>query len=394
MVSFGLFTQKAFSLLACSLVVQGLVIPDASTATEDVAKREGPGFLKLDFSVTKKVINGTTDENTHKRADYQVPLTKQNVYYSIDLNFGSQAQTISVDIDTGSSDLWVPDLKTDKAGFDSASSTTFHDLGIPFSIGYVDKSTASGNFVKDSVGIPNGPTLKDFQFADATQSTVTQGGVFGIGPIASESTSTKYPNFPISLKNAGYISKNAYSIYLNSVDATTGSIIFGGIDNAKYEGLLVTLPFTQDSGIVINLDSVTGPDGTVHETNINGILDTGTTVTYLPDDVVSSFAGSIPGAFFLFGRIYLPSCDALPSDQFVSFKFGDANIKVPLSDLVQDNGGGSCLLGIFGNSQSQGFNLLGDSFLRRAYFVADYDAKTAQIAQVKYTSDSNIVAIQ
>ena len=44
----------------------------------------------------------------------------------------------------------------------------------------------------------------------------------------------------------GMIQSNAYSLWLNDLDANTGNILFGGIDTEKYMGSLQTLPIQND----------------------------------------------------------------------------------------------------------------------------------------------------
>ena len=53
---------------------------------------------------------------------------------------------------------------------------------------------------------------------------------------------------PAQLLADGVIQSNAFSLWLNDLDASTGSILFGGIDTEKFEGTLATLPIQKESG--------------------------------------------------------------------------------------------------------------------------------------------------
>ena len=49
------------------------------------------------------------------------------------------------------------------------------------------------------------------------------------------------PTVPDALYTGGYIQSRSYSLYLDDVASKTGSILFGGVDTAKFTGDLVPL---------------------------------------------------------------------------------------------------------------------------------------------------------
>src|SRR3984957_10006199 len=165
-------------------------------------------------------------------------------------------------IDTGSSDLWCntassslcqenPDPCTASGTYDSSSSSTYKFVNNNFNISYVDGSGASGDYVTDTLSI-GGQTLSDFQFGIGTQSTSSE-GVLGIGYTSNEiqvnrNQQQAYPNLPAAMVDAGLIQSNAYSLWLNDLDAGTGQILFGGVNTAKYSGSLETVPIIQEYG--------------------------------------------------------------------------------------------------------------------------------------------------
>ena len=199
----------------------------------------------------------------------------------------------------------------------------------------------------------------------------------------------------MTLKNQGIISKNAYSLYLNSRQATSGQIIFGGVDNAKYSGALIALPVTSDNELRIHLNTVKVAGQSINA-DVDVLLDSGTTITYLQqgvaDQVISAFNGQ--ETYDANGNLfYLVDCNLSGS---VDFDFDkNARISVPASEftapLYTEDGQvyDQCQL-LFGTSD---YNILGDNFLRSAYIVYDLDDNEISLAQVKYTTASNIAAL-
>ena len=194
----------------------------------------------------------------HKRDALPMPLINDKILYTTELEIGSNKDKVSVSIDTGSYDLWVmsndavcykvsefqtegapqlPDIFNDidqdysctfNGTYNSKSSKTFKNTSEDFSIGYVDGSAAQGVWGYDSVQFGQ-YGVTGLKIGIANRSSVSD-GILGIG------IANGYDNFPVLLQKQGLINKIAYSVYLNSSNSTTGTILFGAIDHAKYEG--------------------------------------------------------------------------------------------------------------------------------------------------------------
>lgn len=231
------------------------------------------GFIKVPFDVkkgagvrTSPIINkeqvdpGEDVQMKDVQDTVDVDLTLRATFYSVNLNIGSNGDSVEVLLDTGSSDLWVvgadnedcqvnggPNDCNQYGTFDEQNSTSWTTNQQVFSIKYADNTTAQGYYGQDKIDFGDGMVLSTGTFAVANQSNDTF-GVFGIGFEANEATANKYTNIPSSLKTEGLINKVAYSLYINSENATTGSILFGGIDNAKYQDDLVPINIVQNNG--------------------------------------------------------------------------------------------------------------------------------------------------
>ena len=262
--------------------------------------------------------------------------------------------------------------------------------------------------------------------ASATELRAPAVGIMGIGYQAGESISESiaageggalYPNVINVLKDQGYINQLAYSLWLNDLDSSTGSILFGGVDTAKYHGDLIALP--------VQLDGQTGSltSFTVAWTGLSftscgktsdlspsaatpAILDSGTTDLLLPDDIANQvFNGLGVVTDETYGNVI--KCSVLESAGTFSFSFGGQGgptVNVSLSELgfpitnqdgsaaTFNDGSPACQLGI--DSAGQDPILFGDAFLRSAYVVYDLENNSIGLAQTDFNAtDSNIKAI-
>ncbi|KAL6454216.1 SAP8 Candidapepsin-8 [Candida maltosa Xu316] len=401
MVSIVTLSKKVLLTIAFALSVQGAAIPaDDGQKTPDFEVTHHTGHKHGNFTHGPYYL---VEHNSKRDGYINVQLYNEDVSYSADITVGSNNQQQNVIIDTGSSDLWVVDSSATcqaqsgepsdyckgSGTYSPGSSTSVQKLGTAFNIAYGDGSSSKGTWVKDTVGI-SGVKITGQQLGDVTSTSVEQ-GILGIGLNTNEASSSVYDNVPITLKKQGYISTNAYSLYLNSPSATSGTLILGGIDNDKYSGSLVTLPLTSSTELRITTNSVTVGSKTV---NINAglLLDSGTTLTYLQSSVVSSIASAIGNGISYDSSIgaYIWSCNQSGS---LTYNFPQGlKITVPYSDLTvplyysDGTVADQCAFGILPDSA----NILGDNFLRHAYIAYNLDAKTVGLAPVVYTSSSSI----
>lgn len=430
------------------------------------------GYLQLDFQKS----NNADDVIQKRDLDPQVALVNEDsVQYNVQLLVGSPPQNISVQLDTGSSDLWFvgsdnPYCKSNKkyapkkkdeeplssdeypdsfdqvikkwrtldcikdgGVFNSSNSTTYKSNDTSFLIYYGDGSFAKGGFGTDVL-----------QFGDFNISNLTFGvanfsnsstGILGVGLPLDEATynvsydgdnealSYTYPNFPMVLKQNGVIDKIAYSVYLNNSDSSKGSILFGAVDHSKYSGDLITLPIARTdvggdmypgpfqlaivwSGLYFNdsqwiynvtngtvgkssnsllrkrADDNSTSNANLFDNSTVALLDTGTTLTYVPDYILGLLMDIVNGTVDQkTGAIKLKKCPKKNDYRAFTFEFDNAQVTVPYKDLVTKHKG-KCYLQI--GSQGDDLAILGDNFLTNAYVVYDLEDYEISIAQANY----------
>ncbi|AOW05218.1 aspartic peptidase domain-containing protein [Yarrowia lipolytica] len=380
-----------------------------------------------------------------KRQTATLPLKNLVTYYEAEVKIGTPAQTVKLLIDTGSSDIWVigsgnPDCGSAQDAqrdpniidcsisgtFDTSKSSSWSQNQTDFFIQYGDQTAAEGGWGTDTFAFGN-TNVSGLSIAVASK-TNSSNGVMGIGLAGLESTITyrgndqisgnPYENLPMKMKAEGLIKANAYSLWLNNLSSDSGNVLFGGVDYAKIDGDLFTVKLVNPQRSVsskpiafyVGLDSVSitdvkGVSGFITKQPVPALLDSGTTLTYLPQDAFNYVVRAM-GATYDPQNGYVCPCKNGYSGH-LDYNFSGANISVPLYQLTYPiqlqsqsgrvvnaqfrNGDDACLLLM---QASQDHVILGDSFLRAAYVVYNLDSYEVSMGQTKYgVTDTNIVEI-
>lgn len=394
-------------------------------------------YLSVPFKVNLK--NGNDDIHLpkpkldlKKYKNINAPLYNQDYFYTLNVSIGNPPQNFELLLDTGSSDLWVMDssnpyclgnedldlsvayqFNCSLVGglFDSNVSSSYQYNNSAFYIRYGDGTMAKGDYGTDTVYLgeeDNQVPNVGFGIGKVTNSTI---GVLGIGLENNEASNFKgnqsytYQNFPYALKNAGLIDKVAYSLSLPQKG--TGDIIFGGVDKGKYVGGLWTIPLTGDStlsvintGITANSEACTEGEW-VSSSNITALIDSGTTLTFLPDPIVKSIAEVYNATYRYDIEAYAIDCEVGANpDYYFTFFFGEVEIRVPLLHTLYDGtevagypvlgarGEPLCVLGFTGVG-SQNEAILGNAFLRSAYVVYNLEDLEVNLGQARLESLSD-----
>ncbi|KAK4124815.1 acid protease [Parathielavia appendiculata] len=424
-----------------------------------------PGALSQNvvrFNVTKGLpgVHLSSVPSLARRGTYSEQLIN-NISgggYYVQVKVGTPGQTLTMLLDTGSSDAWVlghdADLCTDEElqglygmtctdtynPSESSSNKLVKKDG--FKITYLDGGTAAGDYISDDFSV-GGTTVKSLQMAYVTKA-VRGTGILGLGFSISERAATKYPNIIDEMANQGLIGCKGYSLYLNDRRTDSGSILFGGIDTDKFIGPLEILPLHKPPGgnyssFEVNFTSITvsytnGTQLSIPTTILDhpapAVLDSGTTLSYLPDGMVQPIYSALGTIYDPDLRMTLIDCVYLTTEPqlHLAFTFTPTlTITVPIWELILDilppnytpstspkqpppqtRPSKTCVFGIQStalftqtgtlesDSKSQSpstvnFTLLGDTFLRSAYVVYDLTHYQIGLAQANLNSTSSTI---
>jgi hypothetical protein len=321
--------------------------------------------------------------------------------YLSPVSIGTPPQTLYLDFDSGSSDLWVWSTELPKATqtqahgpnqvvFDPTKSSTFKKTsGSTWTISYGDGSSASGDVGTDNVTIGS-ITIKSqaVELAKQMSDSFVQGAGSGLLGLAWGSINTVTPT-PVQTPVENMITQSdipktaeLFTAYLSSWRDTNDSdkgqsfYTFGYIDQD-----VITAAGTQPYYTPVDNSqgfwqfasasySVNGKTTAV--SGNTAIADTGTTLALVADDVVEAIYKAIPGSKFdstQQGYIFPTSTTAaqLPD---VAFAVGDQLFHVQKEDLAFADAGNGM---VYGGIQSRGdltFDILGDVFLKSIYAVS------------------------
>lgn len=223
-----------------------------------------------------------------------------------------------------------------------------------------------------------------------------------------------YPTIFDILANKGLIGSQSFSLWLDS--ATSGQLIFGGVDTTRYSGDLGVVPIQRVDGVFQNFAiSLTGitlsdqgqsfdPPSGATTLPVNVVLNSGSLFTYLPtalvDDIWKAlqYAGSSKQGGTVTAFV---DCRLATSGITVDFVFGSVQISIPLSGLLFDfnvykqtdrQGNQVCALKI--RPADDGNYVLGLSFFEVAYIVFDLTNNQISLAPaVRGVSESNIIEV-
>ncbi|EFQ30784.1 eukaryotic aspartyl protease [Colletotrichum graminicola M1.001] len=305
--------------------------------------------------------------------------------YLCPVQIGTPPQTLNLNFDTGSSDLWVFSSETPvtevagQAIYNVQASSSAKVLeGAAWSISYGDGSSSKGNVYMDTVTI-GGVTVESQAVESATQVSASftrnanQSGLVGLafGTINTVQPTKQKTFFENAMSNLAMPLFTA-----NLKKGAAGNYNFGFLDTSEFTGDINFIPANSTAGFWqftaqgFGVGNGSATTAMPHQ----AIADTGTTLMLLPDAIVKAYYSNIAGAKFdatnggfVFGcqqdipsfTLDLGTYKAVVPGEFIKFAPVDGQT-VETSSMC------------FGGLQSVGtlpFAIYGDVFLKSQFVV-------------------------
>lgn len=134
----------------------------------------------------------------------------------------------------------------------------------------------------------------------------------------------------MKLASEGIISSAAYPLYLNDLNADSGSILFGGVDRSKFDGQLPIFPLSFPQHLGVTLQNMR-TDGRAQNPLMSApkvaVLDSGTSLTYFSSDVAQNIHEALnANPLFAIAQKYYCDCNVT---QNIILNFGSEEIVAP-----------------------------------------------------------------
>ncbi|CDO70870.1 hypothetical protein BN946_scf184804.g2 [Trametes cinnabarina] len=321
----------------------------------------------------------------------------QDVGYIATIQMGTPPRDFHILMDSGSADLWVggENCQSQAGGgcgnhqfLGSQSSSTFKDLGQQFQVTYGTGAVA-GNVIQDNINVAglalNGHTfgVAAEETADFSDDSVPFDGLMGL---AQSTLSEQGVPTPVeALASAGLIDEaiTSYKISRLADNKNDGEITFGALDQTKFDpNTLVTFPVVSKTGFWEGAMDAVSVDG--QDLGLQGrtaILDTGTTLIVAPPADAAAVHQAIPGAQSDGQGGFIIPCNTNAS---VALTFSGQAFAIDTRDLVfQQLDEENCASGISsGEIDGETTWLVGDVFLKNAYFSTDVTKNTISLAKL------------
>ncbi|KAK7703742.1 hypothetical protein SLS57_010779 [Botryosphaeria dothidea] len=288
------------------------------------------------------------------------------------------------------STLMTQSEQTGHAVYDPTKSGT-EETGSSWDISYGDGSGASGKVYADKVVVGGvTATSQAVEAATSVSTSFTQDtdndGLLGlafstINTVEPESKKTFFDTVGDSL------AKKLFTVTLKKGEA--GSYDLGYIDDSKYTGEIVYVDVDTSNGFwEFKPSAYAVGDGATQTATIDAIADTGTTLLYLPRDVVSAYYEQVSGAQYSsnYGGYIFDCSTDLPAFSLV---INGEKRTVPGSYVNYAPASGSQCFGGIQRDDGIGFSIVGDIFLKSQFVVFDASSTTPRLGWAQQAGVSN-----
>lgn len=302
-----------------------------------------------------------------------------DVLYYGPLSLGTPPQVLTVDVDTGSADLWVPSScgACRSRQFSPAHSSTYRATSESFAITY-GTGNVSGRLVTDVVSIA-GLSIAGLVFgavnarSDGMEKQPNEGLIgMAFGTIAQSRRSTFFESLIAQRK----VPAPLFSVHLSRHQESGSSVCIGCVDSSRTTGPVTWLPVVSRSYWTVSMDGLWVNDART-PTKLTAAIDTGTSLIYVPAALATAFYALIPGSKR--ASQYGPGFWSVPcySVKRIELSFDGNRFAIHPDDFYLGRvsaGSTACVAGVLsiGNGLPPNLAIIGDVFLKSWYSTYDY----------------------
>jgi len=283
----------------------------------DAIKTNGPSATSVTDKLTNSNVETAAAPSNNTLAATNVTLAagvgqvaatpeRGDVEYLSPVTIGGQ--TLNLDFDSGSSDLWVfstqlpANAQTGHTLYDPSKSTSLKMIsGASYSISYGDGSGSAGNVGTDTVNI-GGATVTDQAIEMATAvstSFVEDANSNGLVGLAYSKLNTVKPAQQKTFFD-NVMPSLAQPVFTADLrKASAGAYTFGNVDATKFNGSMAMIPVNTTQGFwQFSSTKFAVGTGAAQAGNPVGqaIADTGTTLIIADPTVVNGYYSQVPSA--------------------------------------------------------------------------------------------------
>ncbi|EFP08287.1 hypothetical protein CRE_16910 [Caenorhabditis remanei] len=315
-------------------------------------------------------------------------------------------QTFLVVLDTGSSNLWVPDNTCGVNDVNSAckhknkyfgtDSSSYEKDGRPFSISY-GTGSASGYFGKDTLCFADTTLcIKSQIFGQANSiapffANQEIDGILGLG--FTDLAVNKAPPPFVNAVDQGLVEEPIFTVYLEhhgiNKAASGGYFTYGGEDPDHCGEIITWIPLTKAAYWQFRMQGVGIDSSSENTAGWEVISDTGTSFIGGPGKVIQELARKYGATYDEFNDSYVLPCSKVKTLPSLKLKINDMDFEIDPINLVAHPDATECDLTLF-DMYGGGFGpswILGDPFIRQFCNIHDIKNKRLGLAHSKQTED-------
>ncbi|KAH8922892.1 acid protease [Atractiella rhizophila] len=386
------------------------------------------------ISLTRKLKNsvsikaGQEEKRAWKRASETAPLVNGpplDGIYAATVELGTPPQSLLVQVDTVSSDLWVYDLTANTTAhrkFQPSASFTFVGSQIPWNISYGGGYTSDGFVAQDTLTIA-GFTIPDSGFGLANHTTLSfewqvADGIIGLGFAQARNNQRTFMENLVA-GNGGTLDHNYFSIFFerdytiqNTIlntdssgnfdesNSDGGEICIGCSNVEHYRGDLKWVPVASDSYWAVDTAGLTYRGRTIDGTKCRALLAAGYDLA-LPLSVIQAYAQEIGAQIQTVGdggpAYQITTTCANMATMRLGFQILGHVYDIAPLDLFYNNNSDSCSFFVYStdaqDTDGTPMAILGAGFLKNWYTAYSFDANKAHsvgFAQAKQVNSGSL----